>query len=68
MQWKLCFAQRLNRLGAVAINKTYMTRVERENTRLRHYLARMQLKNFMLLQISRNVKPIGEVGCLLSQT
>jgi insertion element IS1 protein InsB len=50
------------------VNKTYMTRVEGENTRLRHYLARMQLKNFMLLQISRNVKPIGEVGCLLSQT
>ena len=45
-----------------------MTRVEGENTRLRHYLARMQLNNFMLLQISINVKPIGEVGCLLSQT
>ena len=50
------------------VNKTYMTPVEGENTRLRHYLARIQLKNFMLLQISRNVKPIGEVGCLLSQT
>jgi IS1 family transposase len=50
------------------VNKTYMTRVEGENTRLRHNLARIQCKNFMLLPISRNVKPIGEVGCLLSKT
>jgi len=45
-----------------------MTRIEGENTKLRHDLARIQYKNFMLLQISRNVKPIGEAGCLISKT
>ncbi len=34
------------------VSKTYMTRVEGENTRLRHYLAREASPNLMLFQIS----------------
>ena len=36
------------------IGKTYMTRVEGENTRLRHYLARLHRKTLCPIQISRN--------------
>lgn len=36
------------------IKKTYMTRVEGENTRLRHYLARLRAKNSLLFAIARN--------------
>jgi insertion element IS1 protein InsB len=32
--------------GDQIINKTYMTRVEGENSRLRHYLARLHRKTF----------------------
>ena len=38
------------------VSKTYMTRVEGENTRLRHYLARLHRKTEMLLQVSRDVE------------
>ena len=41
--------------GDQIICKTYMTRVEGENTRLRHYLARLH-KNFMLFEIHRNAQ------------
>ena len=34
--------------GDQIVSKTYMTRVENENTRLRHYLARLRAQNFML--------------------
>ena len=32
--------------GDQIVSKTYMTRVEGENTRLRHYLARLHSKEF----------------------
>ncbi|ELS32580.1 hypothetical protein Pse7429DRAFT_2393 [Pseudanabaena biceps PCC 7429] len=38
------------------ISKTYMTRVEGENTRLRHYFSQITQKNFMLFKIGRNVE------------
>jgi IS1 family transposase len=38
------------------ISKTYMTRVEGENTRLRHYKRQITSKNSLLLKITRNVK------------
>jgi len=34
--------------AAHIISKTYMTRVEGENTRLRHYLARLHRKSVIL--------------------
>lgn len=34
------------------VSKTYMTRVEGENTRLRHYLARLHRSFLVLLQVS----------------
>jgi len=38
--------------GDQIVSKTYMTRVEGENTRLRHYLARLHRKTGVLLQVS----------------
>ena len=50
------------------VNKTYMTRVEGENTRLRHYLARLHRKTLCYSCITRNVRIICEAGCLLPKT
>ena len=50
------------------VSKIYMTRVEGENTRLRHYLARLHPENFMLFKIIRNVRNLPSAGCLLSKT
>jgi hypothetical protein len=41
---------------------------EGENTRLRHYLARLHRKTLCYSCISRNVKIICEPGCLLPKT
>jgi insertion element IS1 protein InsB len=42
--------------GDQIVSKTYMTRVEGENTRLRHYLARLQRKT---LCYSKSVEMLG---------
>ena len=39
--------------GDQIVSKTYMTRVEGENTRLRHYLARLHRKTLCYSRISR---------------
>jgi IS1 family transposase len=44
------------------ISKTYMTRVEGENTRLRHYLARLHRKT---LCYSKSIEMLGYSICLL---
>ncbi len=48
------------------VSKTYMTRVEGENTRLRHYLARLHRAYFMLLQISQNAPIFNSSSAPLS--
>jgi IS1 family transposase len=42
--------------GDQIICKTYMTRVEGENTRLRHYLARVKRKTLCYSRIRRNAQ------------
>ena len=42
--------------GDHLVSKTYMTRVEGENTRLRHYLARLHRSFVVLFQVSGDVK------------
>ena len=71
--WKVypCFIDS----GDHIISKTYMTRVEGENTRLRHYLARLQTlkkvataslsQDVMLLQIRRNAQTLNSVATAL---
>ena len=49
------------------VDKTYMTRVEGENTRLRHYLARVASQNFVLLQISRYAEVLSSLATLLPE-
>ena len=46
LQMAIKFTQSLFVLGDQIISKTYMTRVEGENSRLRHYLARLNRKTF----------------------
>lgn len=45
--------------GAQIVSKTYMTRVEGENTRLRHYLARLHRKTLCYS------KSVGMLKCSL---
>ncbi len=49
------------------IDKTYMTRVEGENTRLRHYERSIASQNFVLLQISRYAEVFGSLATPLPQ-
>jgi IS1 family transposase len=44
----------------------YMTRVEGENTRLRHYLARLHRSFFVLFQIKRNAQTFNSIVTALS--
>lgn len=48
-------------------SKTAMTRVEGENSRLRHYLARVAPQDLLLLQVTNDVGIIHPVVDLLSQ-
>lgn len=60
--------------GDQIVSKTYMTRVEGENTRLRHYLARLHLKTLCyskseemlryLLQLLLHYLKFGSIPCL----
>ncbi len=50
------------------VSKPSMTRVEGENTRLRHYLARKYEKNFMLFKICRNVNDFYQIASVLPET
>jgi insertion element IS1 protein InsB len=51
--------------GDQIVSKTYMTRVENENTRLRHYLARLHRKTLCYSRVSRNAKTLSEIITLL---
>lgn len=53
--------------GDQIVSKTYMTRVESENTRLRHYLARAASKDTVLFQIRRNAQTFDSIVTALSQ-
>jgi insertion element IS1 protein InsB len=53
--------------GDQIVSKTYMTRVEGENTRLRHYLARLHRKTLWDFQISTNAEILDSIATSLSQ-
>jgi len=54
--------------GDQIISKTYyMTRVEGENTRLRHYLARLHRKTLCYSRITINVETFDSIATSLSQ-
>ena len=47
------------------VSKTYMTRVEGENTRLRHYLARLHRKTLCYSRVRRNVRSFPSLASSL---
>ncbi len=49
------------------VSKTYMTRVEGENSRLRHYLARLHRKTFCYSRIRKNAEIFNSISNILSQ-
>lgn len=49
------------------VKKTYITRVEGENTRLRHYLARLHRKTLCYSRITRNVRSFASLATSLSK-
>lgn len=53
--------------GDQIISKTYMTRVEGENTRLRHYLARLHRKTLCYSLIRGNAETFDSVATSLPQ-
>ncbi len=53
--------------GDQIVSKTYMTRVEGENTRLRLTLARLHRKTRVLLQIRRDVEVFAAVAASLPE-
>ena len=53
--------------GDKIISKTYMTRVEGENTRLRHYLARLHRKTLCYSRIGGDAETLYSIGDPLSQ-
>lgn len=48
------------------ISKTYMTRVEGENTRLRHYLARLHRQTLCYSRVRRNAEVFHSFATTLS--
>ena len=54
--------------GDHIVSKTYMTRVEGENTRLRHPDSSPSAKNFMLFKIFIHVRNFPSPGYLLPKT
>ncbi len=48
------------------VKKTYMTKSERENSRLRHYLARLHWKTFCYSRVGRDAETINYSGSHLS--
>ncbi len=48
------------------LSKTYMTRVEKENSRLRHYLARLHRKTFLYSVVRRNAEAFNSIANILS--
>ncbi len=52
--------------GDQIVSKTYMTRVEGENTRLRHYLARLHRKTLCYSRVSGNAQAFGKIATSLS--
>lgn len=53
--------------GDQIISKTYMTRVEGENTRLRHYLARLHRKTLCYSRVRENAEALDSIATALSQ-
>ena len=53
--------------GDQIVSKTYMTRVEGENTRLRHYLARLHRPTLCYSKYSRNVGAFNSIVTSLPQ-
>lgn len=49
------------------ISKTYMTRVEGENTRLRHYLARLHRQTLCYSRVRGNAETLDSIATALSQ-
>ena len=49
------------------MSKTYMTRVEGENTRLRHYLARLHRKTLCYSRVPREAQVFHSSSAALSQ-
>ncbi len=47
------------------VDKTYMTRVESENTRLRHYERTVAPQDIVLLQIRRNAEILDSIATSL---
>ncbi len=52
--------------GDQIVSKTYMTRVESENTRLRHYLARLHRKT-LIFQVRADAEALNPIVTSLSQ-
>jgi len=53
--------------GDQIVSKTYMTRVESENTRLRHYLARLHRKTLCYSKSEQMLRHKGSIVTALSQ-
>lgn len=53
--------------GDQIVSKTYMTRVEGENTRLRHYLARLHRKTLCYSKSEQMLRHKGSIVTALSQ-
>lgn len=53
--------------GDQIVSKTYMTRVEGENTRLRHYLARLHRKTLCYSSIRGNAEALDSIATPLPQ-
>ncbi len=53
--------------GDQIVSKTYMTRVEGENTRLRHYLAFVASQNTMLFQVRGNAEVLDSIATALPE-
>ena len=53
--------------GDQIISKTYMTRIEGENTRLRHYLARLHRKTLCYSKSEEMLRYKGSIATALSQ-
>lgn len=51
--------------GDHIVSKTYMTRVEGENTRLRHYERSVASQDIMLLKVSRNAELLDSIASAL---
>ncbi|MDV2997858.1 MAG: hypothetical protein N4J56_007563 [Chroococcidiopsis sp. SAG 2025] len=61
------FTKRFIPDGDQIISKTYMTRVEGENTRLRHYLARLHRKTLCYSKYHGHVETFAALAAALSQ-